>query len=249
MSKNAANSSRKETILVVEDDLALRTGLAMNLRLHGYDVITAPDGESGMRMAFDSRPELIVLDIMLPGWTGLDILEELRKRDAKVPVLILSALNTTPDKVAGLDLGADDYMAKPFDLPELIARIEVMLRRQRSEEQDRPILSVGEIAIDRTARTVEVAGAKINLSAKEFDILCLLAESPRKVFSRETILERVWGWDYDGTARTVDNFVAGLRKKLGTGRRVSAQIRTVPRVGYKLEVQYPGGIPLSTFGS
>ncbi|VGO16622.1 Response regulator ArlR [Pontiella desulfatans] len=242
MSKDAANSkSRKDTILVVEDDRALRNGLAMNLELHGYHVLTASDGEKGMQLAFDARPELIVLDIMLPGWTGLDILEELRKRNENVPVLILSARNTTADKVTGLDLGADDYMAKPFDLPELIARIEVMLRRQRSEERDRPVLSAGELTIDQAARTVEVCGANTSLSAKEFDILCLLAESPGKVFSRETILERVWGWDYDGTARTVDNFVASLRKKLETDRPVRARICTVPRVGYKIEVQLRDG--------
>ena len=172
---------------------------------------------------------------MLPGWSGLEILEELRKRDEKVPVLILSARNTTPDKVAGLDLGADDYMIKPFDLPELIARIEVMLRRQHATEQNEPVLTVGEIAIDRAARTVEVHGNKITLSAKEFDILHLLAGSPGKVFTRETILAKVWGWDYDGTARTVDNFVASLRKKLETSRPVRARICTVPRVGYKIE--------------
>ena len=227
--------SHKETILVVEDDRALRHGLAMNLELHGYHVITASDGETGMQQAFDARPQLIILDIMLPGWSGLEILEELRKRDEKVPVLILSARNTTPDKVAGLDLGADDYMVKPFDLPELIARIEVMLRRQHATEQNQPVLTAGEIAIDRAERTVEVHGNKIPLSAKEFDILCLLAGSPGKVFTRETILEKVWGWDYDGTARTVDNFVASLRKKLETDRLVRAHIRTVPRVGYKIE--------------
>ena len=239
MSNDASN--RKDTILVVEDDRALRKGLAMNLELHGYHVITAADGEKGMQLAFDARPQLIVLDIMLPGWTGLEILEELRKRGEQVPVLFLSARNTTPDKVAGLALGADDYMAKPFDLPELIARIEVMLRRQHSAERDQPVLSVGEIDIDRAARTVQVCGTQTTLSAKEFDILCLLAGSPGKVFTRETILEKVWGWDYEGTARTVDNFVASLRKKLERGQLVRAQIRTVPRVGYKIEVQPSGG--------
>lgn len=242
MSKNASNGKRcTDTILVVEDDRSLRNGLAMNLNLHGYHVITAADGEEGMQLAFDAHPQLIVLDIMLPGWNGLEILEELRKRGEKVPVLILSALNTTPDKVAGLSLGADDYMAKPFDLPELIARIEVMLRRQRTAERDQPVLSIGGITIDRKARTVDVHGTKSNLSAKEFDILCLLADSPGNVFSRETILEKVWGWDYDGTARTVDNFVVSLRKKLETDRKIRARIRTVPRVGYKIEILQDDG--------
>lgn len=236
MSTTSSNpTGGKDMILVVEDDRALRKGLAMNLRLQGYEVLTASDGDEGMRMAFDSRPDLIVLDIMMPGWTGLDILNELRKRGVQVPVLILSARNTTPNKVEGLNLGADDYMTKPFDLPELIARIQAMLRRQRSQEQDTAELSIGDIVIDRLARTVEIRGKQIELSAKEFDLLCLLAGSPGQVFSREAILEKVWGWEYEGTARTVDNFVASLRKKLRVGRRTQACIRTVPRVGYKLE--------------
>lgn len=208
----------------------------MNLRLQGYETLTAADGEEGMRMAFDTRPDLIVLDIMMPGWTGLDILEELRKRRQDVPVLIVSARGTTPDKVRGLNLGADDYMAKPFDLPELIARVQAMLRRHHAEEDSSSELSVGDIVINRATRSVRVGEKEVVLSAKEFDLLCLLAASPGQVFTRETILEHVWGWDYDGTERTVDNFVAHLRKKLATSLRTPKYIRTVPRVGYKLEV-------------
>ena len=229
--------SKKKRILVVEDDRSLREGLALNLGLQGYEALTAKDGEEGMQLAFDARPDLIVLDIMMPGWTGLEILTELRKRGENVPVLILSAKNSTSDKVAGLGIGADDYMTKPFDLPELIARIEVMLRRRQIEDQDKAELSLGHITINQASRTVKVQGQNIELSAKEFDILCLLATSPGKVFSRETILERVWGWDYDGTARTVDNFVAGLRKKLNGQSDAATQIKTIPKVGYKLEIQ------------
>lgn len=220
----------RETILIVEDDKSLREGLAMNLRMAGYEVVTASDGESGMKMAFDVRPDLVVLDVMLPGWSGLDILEELRKRRENVPVLILSARGSTPQKVEGLKSGADDYMTKPFDLPELIARVEAMLRRQRVTAEDAPPLSFGDVTIDRSARRVTVSGKQVDLSAREFDLLCMLAESPGHVFTRETILERVWGWDYEGTARTVDNFVASLRKKLG-----GSHIKTVPRVGYRLD--------------
>jgi len=238
MSTRAPNHDRgKDVILVIEDDRALREGLAINLGLQGHKVLTAADGEEGMQLAFDARPDLIVLDIMMPSWTGLDILEELRKRGEDVPVLILSARNTTSDKVAGLDLGADDYMTKPFDLPELIARVGVMLRRRHSEERDVPELSFGNVTVDRKARSVRVRGRRVELSAKEFDLLCLFAASPGYVFTREAILERVWGWDYDGTARTVDNFVASLRKKIEAGRRAPKYIRTVPRVGYKLEVE------------
>jgi two-component system OmpR family response regulator len=219
------------TILIVEDDRALRDGLALNLRLEGYEVLKAADGEEGIRMAFDNRPDLIVLDIMMPGLTGLDILEELREQGERVPVLILSARDTTPNKVEGLKLGADDYLTKPFDLPELIARIEVMLRRQRAEQADLPDLRFADVVVHQTTRQVWIANETVDLSAKEFDILCLLASSPGQVFTRGTILQRVWGWGYEGTERTVDNFVASLRKKLGAREL----IRTVPRLGYKLD--------------
>lgn len=235
MKNKTSGGERKRSILVVEDNRSLREGLALNLRLQGFDVLTAANGEQGMQMAFDRRPDLIVLDVMMPGWSGLDILDELRKRGENVPVLILSARNTTRDKVNGLRIGADDYMTKPFDLPELIARIEVMLRRQRAEAQANGVVSAGNITIDRSARTLKVNGRPIKLSAKEFDILYLMASSPGQVFTRETILERVWGWDYDGTARTVDNFVAGLRKKLEMAGESTKPIKTIPKAGYKFD--------------
>jgi len=225
---------KKDVILIVEDDRSLREGLAMNLRMQGYEILSAADGDEGMRMAFDAKPDLVILDIMLPGFSGLDILEELRRRQADVPVLILSARGATRDKIGGLNLGADDYIVKPFDLPELIARVGAMLRRQRVRRQAAPRLELGDLAIDRAQRIAYAAGRKIELSAKEFDLLCLLAESPGQVFTRDSILERVWGWSYEGTARTVDNFVASLRKKLKAARCASPRIDTVPKVGYRI---------------
>lgn len=133
-------------------------------------------------------------------------------------------------------MGADDYMTKPFDLPELIARIEVMLRRRHAEKESLPPLTFGAITVDRVGRVVTVNNEPIQLSAREFDLLCLLAASPGTVFSRDTILERVWGWDYEGTARTVDNFIANLRKKLQPTPKDPQHIQTIPRVGYRLEV-------------
>ena len=195
---------RNETILIVEDDQALRDGLALNLRLEGYEILTASDGNEGVRMAFENRPDLIVLDIMMPGLTGLDILEELRDQGERVPVLILSARDTTLNKVEGLKLGADDYLTKPFDLPELLARIEVMLRRQRAEQDALPDLQFGDLVIRQSTKQVVIANDGVELSAKEYEILCLLANSPGQVFSRGTILQRVWGWGYEGTERTVD---------------------------------------------
>lgn len=228
---------KAETVLVVEDDRALREGLALNLELQGYRVRSVADGEEGMRMAFSTRPDLIVLDIMMPHWSGLDILEELRKRGKDVPVLVLSARDTTSNKVEGLKLGADDYLTKPFDLPELLARVEAILRRRRSDRAAQPALSFGKVVIDRAARSVSVHGKRVELSFREFELLCLLAESPGQVFARETILERVWGWDYEGTARTVDNFIAGLRGKVEDSPSKPKYLKTVRQVGYKLDIQ------------
>lgn len=233
--KNEESGPGPKTVLVIEDDRALREGLVLNLELHNHRVLAAADGEEGMKLAFDSRPDLIILDIMMPCWSGLDILEELRKRGERVPVLILSARDTLDDKVEGLDLGADGYMTKPFDLPELIARVEAMLRRYRMDREALPDVSFGEVTIDQEARTVLVGGESVELSAKEFELLCLLAGAPGQVFSRETILEKVWGWDYDGTARTVDNFVASLRKKIESDPSAPRHIKTVRQVGYRLE--------------
>ena len=225
----------RDVILVVEDNKALREGLVMNLRMEGFEPLAARDGEEGMRMAFDARPDLIILDLMLPVWSGLEILAELRRRGVNVPVLILSARGSTPEKVEGLRLGADDYMGKPFDLPELLARVKAMLRRRNVQLSELPALTFGALSIDRSARSVQAAGRPVDLTAREFDLLALLAATPGHVFTREAILERVWGWDYEGTPRTVDNVILSLRKKLARDRRARESIRTIPRVGYKLE--------------
>ncbi len=223
-----------ETILVVEDDRSLREGLAMNFRLRGYRVLTAADGDEGLRAAFDEQPDLIVLDLMLPGADGLEILSELRGREVGVPVLILSARDRLKDKVRGLEIGADDYLTKPFQLPELVARVEVMLRRQRVERRAANVLEFGEVRLDQEGRRVTVRGAEVALSAREFDLLCLLALSPGRAFTREAILERVWGWGFEGTARTVDNFIRSLRQKIEADPARPRHILTVRHVGYRL---------------
>ncbi len=232
---NPTSEKRSEKILVIEDEKALRDGLAMNFHVNGYEVHTAADGEEAMQKAFDARPDLIVLDIMLPGWSGLDILSELRKKNEDVPVLILSARSKTEDKIEGLKLGADDYMTKPFELPELLARVEVMLRRRRSERRAEPRLTFGKVVIDQVRRRVMVGNEEIALSAKEFDLLCLLARSPDRPFTRNVILDRVWGWGFEGTVRTVDNVILGLRKKIEVDPSSPSHIKTVRQVGYKLE--------------
>jgi two-component system alkaline phosphatase synthesis response regulator PhoP len=226
---------KKETILVVEDDMSLREGLAMNFSLQGYRVLTARDGDEGMQKAFDSRPDLIILDIMLPGWSGLEILSELREKSQDVPVLILSARDKTGEKIEGLDLGADDYVTKPFELPELLARVEAMLRRQRGRRAKEPTIQFGNVIVDPAHRTTVVGGKDVNLSAREFDLLILLARAPERPFTRATILDRVWGWGFDGTERTVDNFIMALRQKIESDPSDPVHIKTVRQVGYKID--------------
>jgi DNA-binding response OmpR family regulator len=228
-----ARESGDRTILVVEDDRSLREGLAMNFRLQGHRVVTAANGDDGMRMAFDERPDLIVLDIMLPGWSGLEILAEIRAKAGDVPVLILSARGKTEHKLEGFGLGADDYVTKPFELPELLARVEAMLRRGRRTVE--PPIRFGDVEVDPTRRTVVVRGAAVGLSARELDLLLLLARSPGRPFTRETILDRIWGWGFDGTVRTVDNFIMSLRQKIEADPSRPQHIKTVRQVGYKLD--------------
>jgi DNA-binding response OmpR family regulator len=171
--EKGAKEQRDATILVVEDDKSLREGLAMNFQLQGYRVVTAANGDDGMRMAFDERPDLIVLDVMLPGWSGLEILSEIRAKAQDVPVLILSARSKTEHKLEGFDVGADDYVTKPFELPELLARAEALLRRGRRTAE--PPVRFGDVELDPMRRTVTVRGEQVALSARELDLLLLLA--------------------------------------------------------------------------
>jgi two-component system alkaline phosphatase synthesis response regulator PhoP len=223
------------TILVVEDDRSLREGLAINFSRKGYNVLTASDGDEGMAKAFDTRPDLIILDIMMPGFSGLDILDELRGREVDTPVLILSARGKLEQRVEGLRLGADDYLAKPFELPELHARVEALLRRSRTMRANEPPLEFGDVVVDPGARRVLREGSEVPLSPKEFDILCLLARAPGRSFSREEILDRVWGWGFEGTERTVDNFILSLRRKLEVDPGAPRHIKTSRQVGYRLD--------------
>ncbi len=228
-------TSRGATILVIEDDRALREGLVLNFELHGYRVVAAADGEEGMQKAFGLRPDLIVLDIMPPGWSGLDILTELRDRNENVPVLILSARGSTDNKVEGLNIGADDYLAKPFELSELLARVEAMLRRRSVDEPTEPPFTFGHVVLDRDNRRVIARGDEVTMSAKEIDLLCVLALSPGRPGTREEILNNVWGWDFEGSPRTVDNFIRSLRRKLEPDPSHPRYILTAHGVGYKLQ--------------
>jgi DNA-binding response OmpR family regulator len=221
----------KARILIVEDDPSLVYGLRKNLEFEGYEVLVAGDGESGLQRAVDDRPDLMVLDVMLPKMNGFELCETLRKHKIDLPVIFLSAKSLERDKVLGLDLGGDDYITKPFSVRELLARIKSVLRRLKEDEVE-PV-SFGEVEVDLRGRTVRLRGKDVNLTSKEFDLLRLLIHSRGKVLPREVILRKVWGYDYYGTARTIDNFITRLRQKIEDDREPPRHIVTVRGIGYK----------------
>lgn len=225
-----------EKILVVEDDPSILRGLQLNLGMEVYLVRSASDGETGLRLARTEKPDLVVVDVMLPRLGGLELVREIRREDPDLPVLILSAKGQESDKVAGLQLGADDYMVKPFGLKELLARIDALLRRRRSRGETGPsrsIRRVGEVEIDLEARRARLGGKTLDLTSREFDLLAWFVTHPERVFSREQLMEAVWGSRYFGTARTVDNFVARLRAHIGDDAESPRHLETVRGVGYR----------------
>jgi DNA-binding response OmpR family regulator len=224
----------RRRLLLVEDDPTLRQALAFNLSREGYEVTTVADGEAALDAARADRLDLILLDVMLPGMSGVEVLRVLRREGVATPVIILSAKGDEIDRVVGLKVGADDYVAKPFSRPELLARIEAVLRRKRREDAEperREELSFGTVLIDVARREVSVDGEPIHLTTKEFDLLVHMAASPGRIFTRDQLLARIWGYDYLGDGRTVDVHVSWLRGKL-RGRDGHNHFRTVRGVGY-----------------
>ena len=223
----------KARILIVEDDAAIAFGLQKNLRFEGYDVIVATEGESGLRMAVDERPDLIILDIMLPRVNGYEICEALRKKKIDVPVIFLSAKAQEMDKILGLDLGGDDYMTKPFSVRELLSRVKTILRRVKSDEPD--VATFGDVHVNFSAQSIAIRGKPVTLTQKEFELLRYLMRSEGKVLQRDAILNKVWGYDYFGTARTIDNFINRLRQKIEDDVDNPRHILTVRGVGYRFQ--------------
>ncbi len=224
-------------VLIVEDEDTLLFTLSHNLRREGYDVITANRGDDGLRLAREKHPDLILLDLMLPGVDGMQICRLLR-RDSKVPILMLTALGGERDRVAGLDTGADDYITKPFGMKELMARIRAHLRRAsagREEPVLQPPITSGDLRIDAERREVRREGEVVRVKPKEFDLLSFFVQNPGRVFTREQILEDVWGSDFDGGARTVDVHVRWLRQKIEADPANPERIRTVRGSGYLFE--------------
>ena len=218
-------------ILIVEDDVAIAFGLERNLRFEGYEVQVATDGERGLQLAIDGRPDLIILDIMLPKVSGYEICQTLRRNGISIPVIFLSAKVREADKVTGLDLGGDDYITKPFGLRELMARVKTILRRVR--EEPGAVRSFGDIEVDLGGQVVRKKGHEVLLTAKEFELLKFLISKAGKVLTRETILKQVWGFNYFGTARTIDNFINRLRQKVEDDIENPRYILTVRGAGYK----------------
>lgn len=229
--KRQSGKKRKARVLIVEDDTSLLFGLKKNLQFEGYEVFTACDGEAGLRMAVDERPDLIVLDVMLPRMNGFEVCEVLRSNEIETPVIFLTAKTLDADKITGLNLGGDDYMTKPFSVGELLARIKTILRRVYSGAGEK--IRIGPLEIDLSGRAVRLHGEEVNLTSKEFELLCFMVRNPGKVLPRENILQRVWGYNYYGTARTIDNFINRLRQKIEENPLKPRFLLTVRGVGYK----------------
>lgn len=230
-------------ILVIDDEAAIRDLIELVLRREHYEVKTAETGSSGLMELAEFRPDLVLLDLMLPDCSGYDLCKEITARQT-VPVIMLSAKNEIIDKVLGLELGAEDYMTKPFDNRELLARIKVVLRRYENadaprDEAEENRITYGELTFNLETRVVMKQGVPVSLTAKEFKILEILLKRPGKIFTREELLDLVWGYDYLGDSRSVDMTVMRLRKKLEDDADHPKYVRTVYGFGYQL-----GGEPV-----
>ena len=220
-------------ILLVEDDPGLRLMLSHRLGCEGYRVETAPDGEAGLHRATEERFDLVVLDVMLPGRSGFDVCQTMRFGGIETPVILLTARGEVADRVNGLKLGADDYLTKPFEMAELLARVEARLRRDRGRPAAPPAYRFGSVDVDFRRTEVHRDGQRVELSAKEFRLLRYLISRRGETLSRNELLDEVWGYDANPTSRTVDVHVAWLRRKLEENPRQPRHILTIHGLGYK----------------
>lgn len=221
------------TVLVVEDDTSIAMGLEMNLTAEGYRVFVAADGEAGLAIARQGGLDLMILDVMLPRLNGFELLRALRAERFTVPIIMLSARGAEMDKVMGLELGAEDYITKPFGLAELLARVKAVLRRDAIARSDGQELRAGSVSVDLGTREVRRGGNLIDLTATEFDVLVCLIEAGGRILSREQIQAKVWGPAHHGTPRTIDNFILQLRAKIEEDPAAPRHILTVRGVGYR----------------
>ena len=223
-------------ILLADDDRAIREALTRALSLEGYDVVQAPDGAQALALIESSRPDMAILDVMMPNVDGLTVCRVVRAERNRLPILMLTARTETPDRVAGLDAGADDYLPKPFDLDELLARVRALLRRARPEEQagEEPI-QIADLRLDPTARRVWRGDTETDLSKTEFDLLELLMRNQGIVLEHSTIYDRIWGYDFGPDSKNLAVYISYLRRKL-EGNGEQKLIHTVRGVGYTLRV-------------
>ena len=242
----SSSGDEGQLVIIVEDDAAIAEGLSLNLRLQGYRTEAVGDGETARTRIEEGRPDLVLLDISLPKQSGIWVLQRLREAGNHVPVIVLSARQDEFDKVAALQLGADDYVTKPFALAELLARVAALLRRVRMHlpRRDTPVdspgsdgkkaeIRFGDVVITLDTRTVERAGSPIKLTHREFELVVFLARSGGRVFSREELVRQVWGLEHPGQARTVDNFIAQLRAKLEQDPEQPKHLLTIRGSGYR----------------
>lgn len=220
-----------ERILIVEDDPKLSKFIESELSLEGYRVTVAYNGMDGLTMTRDAQPDLLILDWMLPGISGLDLCLRLRKTGVQLPIIMLTAKDEVPDRVAGLNAGADDYVTKPFSMEELLARVKARLRRTHTEEPD--VLEFEDLTLNRLTREVYRGTKLIELTAKEFDLLEFLIRHPRQVITRDRILEQVWGYDFMGESNIIEVYIRALRIKLEASN-LKRLLHTVRGVGYVL---------------
>ena len=232
-------------ILLIEDEESMRALLGDRLRNEGYAVEYGNDGTEGLEKATSAAFDLIILDLMLPGMNGLDVCRRIRLAGMATPILILTARGQIEDKVSGLKIGADDYVTKPFEVREILARIEALLRRANSAEPHAAVYQFGRVRIDLLGTEVTLSGSSVNLSAREFQLLRYLVVHRGKTISREELLKQVWGYSADAYTRTVDVHIASLRTKLGADPERSNFIQTVKGIGYKFvhPQEHPSGAP------
>jgi DNA-binding response OmpR family regulator len=235
--RTAYTAAVAATILIVDDEREIRELLRYNLEKQGYQVLTAQDGEEGLERIFATHPDLVLLDLLLPGRNGLEILREVRQEPSTrgLPVLLLTARGAEMDKLLGFERGADDYITKPFSPREVIARVEAVLRRAGPPSNQTAALTAGALTLDHARREARLGGQELTLTPREFELLYFLARHPGRVFSRDELLTKVWGYDYRGETRTVDVHVRRLRAKLGEDG--AGLIATVTGAGYKFVVR------------
>lgn len=226
----------KEKILVIDDEKNIVELLKYNLEKEGYDVVCAYDGIEAINTARQERPDLIILDIMLPGQGGLEVCRIIRK-ETKTPIIMATAKGDEIDKILGLELGADDYVTKPFSPRELVARVKAVLRRTSSKLDEKDELVFDELTINLMKHEVRKNGTEVDLKPKEFDLLKLLTTNPGKVFTRDFLLEQLWGYDYLGDTRTVDVHMRRLRQKIEADPANPRFLRTVHGIGYKFQFE------------